>query len=93
MDPLALLSNVPGLKLLRLVIDNTSVVLFVEIKQADVACPLCTMPARRVHSRYTRVLADIPCAAGAPLCTFGYVGSFVITPGVHAGSLPSVCPP
>jgi transposase len=25
-------------------------------------CPLCLRPARRVHSRYTRVVADLPCA-------------------------------
>jgi hypothetical protein len=26
-----------------------------------VACPRCLQPAMRVHSRYTRTLADVPC--------------------------------
>jgi transposase len=31
--------------------------------QARVPCPLCAMPARRVHSHYERTLADLPWAA------------------------------
>jgi transposase len=29
--------------------------------QVHPACPLCGMPALRVHSRYTRQVADLPC--------------------------------
>jgi transposase len=31
------------------------------------ACPLCQQPSRRVHSHYTRHLADLPCC-GQPVC-------------------------
>jgi len=30
--------------------------------QQSVCCPLCSSAARRVHSSYTRTLADLPCA-------------------------------
>lgn len=30
-------------------------------EQAAACCPLCDQPSRRVHSRYTRTLADLPC--------------------------------
>ncbi len=29
--------------------------------QAHPACPLCGMPAVRIHSHYTRQVADLPC--------------------------------
>src|SRR5215831_9716028 len=31
--------------------------------QTVVPCPVCTIPATRLHSRYTRTLADLPWAA------------------------------
>ena len=30
--------------------------------QPSVCCPLCSSAATRVHSSYTRTLADLPCA-------------------------------
>ena len=30
--------------------------------QTSVPCPGCATPARRIHSRYTRILADLPWA-------------------------------
>ena len=31
-------------------------------KQSEPPCPLCSTPSRRVHSRYTRLVADLPVA-------------------------------
>ena len=36
--------------------------LLVYSTQASVPCPLCTTPARRIHSHYERTLADLPWA-------------------------------
>jgi len=38
------------------------ITLTVRSTQASVPCPLCAMPARRIHSRYGRTLADLPWA-------------------------------
>jgi transposase len=38
------------------------ITLTVRSTQVSVPCPLCTTPARRIHSRYTRTPADLPWA-------------------------------
>src|SRR5438128_7860914 len=45
-------------------VDDTTaqLTLLVRSTQAYVPCPLCALPARRIHSRYTRTLADLPWA-------------------------------
>jgi transposase len=45
-------------------VDTTSaqITLLVRSTQASVPCPLCALPARRIHSRYVRTLADLPWA-------------------------------
>jgi transposase len=45
-------------------IDHTAaqITLLVRATQTSVSCPLCVLPARRIHSRYTRTLADLPWA-------------------------------
>jgi len=40
----------------------TQITLLVISTQARVPCPLCALPARRIHSRYERTLADLPWA-------------------------------
>lgn len=42
-------------------IDDLLVVQIVSTKRCSY-CPLCFCPATRIHSRYTRVVADLPCA-------------------------------
>jgi transposase len=39
------------------------ITLLVYTTQPSVPCPLCARPASRIHSRYTRTLADLPWAA------------------------------
>jgi transposase len=58
----------PDATLLRLEawsVDDTTaqITLRVRSMQTSVPCPLCTTPARRIHSHYERTLADLPWAA------------------------------
>jgi transposase len=56
----------PGCQLLRLEheeIDTEGhhITVNVSSTQTLVQCPVCTHPATRIHSRYERTLADLPC--------------------------------
>lgn len=42
---------------------TAQITLRVRSTQTRVPCPLCATSARRIHSRYTRTLADLPWAA------------------------------
>jgi transposase len=41
---------------------TAQLILVVQSTQATAPCPLCTTPARRIHSHYERTLADLPWA-------------------------------
>ena len=43
--------------------DNYLITLSVSSTQISAQCPLCSTSAQRIHSRYERTLADIPCAS------------------------------
>jgi transposase len=60
-----LLPNATTLRLAACHVDTTAaqITLLVRSTQTSVPCPLCAIPARRIHSRYTRTLADLPWAA------------------------------
>jgi transposase len=63
MELLSQLLPVPlGLQLEAWHVDQAEaeIVLTLTSRQATTRCPVCTMPARRVHSRYRRTLADLP---------------------------------
>ncbi len=58
----------PDATLLRLEacdVDDTTaqITLRVRSRQTNVPCPLCAIPAQRIHSHYERTLADLPWAA------------------------------
>ncbi len=59
-----LLPDATTLRLAACHVDTTSaqITLLVHSTQASVPCPLCATPARRLHSRYERTLADLPWA-------------------------------
>jgi transposase len=59
-----LLPDATTLRLDACDVDTTTaqIILRVRSTQASVPCPLCTTPVRRIHSRYTRTLADLPWA-------------------------------
>jgi transposase len=60
----ALLPQTPLLYLETWLIDPTTaqVILQVQSTQTRVPCPVCQYPARRIHSRYRRTVADLPWA-------------------------------
>ena len=60
MAPVAVLPDPASLDLRRVSIEGDHVVLFVRAKATASPCPRCQGPATRVHSRYTRTLADLP---------------------------------
>jgi transposase len=59
-----LLPDATTLRLAACHVDTTAaqIPLLVRSTQARVPCPLCAIPARRIHSRYERTLADLPWA-------------------------------
>ena len=63
---LRILSLVPSGLIVEGVSDLPDLVIFT-VRSAAVAatCPLCGSPSRRIHSRYTRQVADLPCAGRA----------------------------
>ena len=45
--------------------ENNGVIIVTARAAADRrACPLCNRMSDRVHSRYVRIIADLPCAGG-----------------------------
>ena len=62
-----LLPEAFGLQLEAWDVDRTQseIALTLTSHRATPRCPLCAVPARRVHSRYQRMLADLPCGSYA----------------------------
>lgn len=60
-----LLPDTTSLRLDSWRLDPTASLMTVSVTstQTSVPCPLCAVPATRIHSRYTRTLADLPWAA------------------------------
>jgi len=60
-----LLPDATTLRLEACAVDDAAaqITLLVRSTQATVPCPLCAIPARRIHSHYERTLADLPWAA------------------------------
>src|SRR6266567_6317141 len=44
-------------------VHSTALTLTIDLASADptACCPLCRQPSERVHSRYSRKVADVPC--------------------------------
>jgi transposase len=59
-----LLPDATTLRLTACHVDPTAAQMTLQVcsTQTRVPCPLCVTPARRIHSRYTRTLADLPWA-------------------------------
>ena len=59
-----LLPDTPSLRLEACAVEQATsqITLRVRSTQTSVSCPLCAIPAARIHSRYTRTLADLPWA-------------------------------
>jgi transposase len=61
----ALLPESARLALQRVRIDGEAITLAVQVIASTSQCPRCGQPSTRVHSRYVRTLADLPCQGKA----------------------------
>ena len=61
MLPLELLGAPEGSRLVRACLDVEQLTVHLAITAPTAACPVCGSDARRVRSRYTRRLKDLPC--------------------------------
>ena len=60
MSPVVFLPDPSSLELQRVSLEGNRVTVFVRVKTGDPPCPQCNRRASRVHSRYSRTLADLP---------------------------------
>jgi len=60
MDSSTLLADPAAIRLEKIVPDHSSLTLVVKATQAHAECPRCRRPSARVHSYYTRQVADLP---------------------------------
>jgi len=56
---------IPGIRVRRVTVEPDLVRVEVATTRRRARCPLCRRRSRRVHSGYTRVLRDVPCAGRA----------------------------
>ena len=61
MLPIELFGAPEGSRLGHCLLDVENLTAHLRITTPSAACPVCRSDARRVHSRYTRRLADLPC--------------------------------
>jgi transposase len=57
-----LVPRAPGVQLSHVALTDTTTTVNLVSVQGSAACPRCGTPTTRVHSRYTRMLADLPWA-------------------------------
>jgi len=60
MPPLACLPHLCGLHLDSVVVRDDRITLMITTAHRTARCPLCQCRSRRIHSRYTRTVADLP---------------------------------
>jgi len=59
-----LLLGLPGhLCLEQIEISSQTLTLSLAVGTSEAVCPPCQHPSHRIHSHYTRTLADLPCVA------------------------------
>jgi len=62
---LTILPDPSGLQLLRLEADEQSIIAVVATTSSGALCPLCQGHSESIHSRYTRMVTDLPWAGWA----------------------------
>src|ERR1041384_2338764 len=60
MDPATLLADPAAIRLEKIIQHKSSLTLVVRVTQPVAQCPRCHRPSTRVHSYYTRKVADLP---------------------------------
>jgi transposase len=63
--PVELFSAPPGSRFDHRAIDVENLTVHLAITTPNATCPVCGSDARRIHGRYTRQLADLPCLGRA----------------------------
>lgn len=53
----------PDLEFKEAVVEDEVITVAASSRQPDSHCPKCHCPSTRIHSRYWRIVADLPCAA------------------------------
>src|SRR5215831_9746869 len=86
-----------GVELTQIERQQDQLVLHVTAISSNPLCPLCAQPAIRLHSRYRRVVKDLPCA-GQPVHLILHVRKFfcdtvACARKVFAERLPSLVAP
>lgn len=71
-----LFSHVPGVRVDRLWRNDHTIHVDVTTTRRAARCPCCGCRSKRVHSRYTRTLADLPCC-GDPVVIHLHTRRFV----------------
>ncbi|HEY7414015.1 MAG TPA: transposase family protein [Ktedonobacteraceae bacterium] len=63
MAPLNLLPDAAQLEIIDYTVDRATheITAIVATRAVEALCPLCQQPSQRVHSRYRRQWADLPC--------------------------------
>jgi transposase len=64
-QPTLLLDLPTHLRLEQIEMTPSTLILSLAVETSEAACPLCQHLSHRVHSHYTRTLADLPCATKA----------------------------
>src|SRR5256714_2859615 len=59
-DPAAFLPHIHGLRLDHVAVTADLITLTLTCVRASAPCPLCQRPSTKVHSSYTRTVADLP---------------------------------
>lgn len=67
MQPQHLLADPEAIRLVKIIQHPSSLTLVVRTTRAQAECPRCHRPSTRVHSYYTRSVADLPWH-GVPIC-------------------------
>jgi len=84
-----LLPDASGLQLVRLETDEQSLIVIVATTSAGALCPLCQSRSESIHSRYMRVVADLPWAGWAVRLELHVRRFSARTKHVLAGSSPN----
>ncbi|HET8911590.1 MAG TPA: transposase family protein [Ktedonobacteraceae bacterium] len=64
-QPTLLLGLPAHLRLNQIEITPQTLILSLAVETVEAACPLCELVSHRIHSHYTRTLADLPCGGKA----------------------------
>jgi hypothetical protein len=91
-QPTLLLGLPAHLRLDQIEIAPQTLILSLAVETSEAACPLCQLVSHRVHSHYTRTLADLPCGGKACGSWSWFAASFAEMKPALGRFLPNGCP-